>query len=237
MGAAREPIGWRATRIWSTSLSSLVPWPPTLPGPFAAVVFDMDGLLVHTERQWLQAKIVLFERHGATLTGADKAAVFGAADLWSVTYFAGRFGLAPEHIPALQAEYIEIIGELIDTGVEVTDGASELIARLHTKLPLGLASNTRRSLVDRVLAQTPFGGSFGAIATGDEVAPKPAPDVYRLACQRLGIDPSRAVAIEDSPTGIKAARAAGLTCIGVPSDMDHPLPEADYVVGSLTELL
>jgi beta-phosphoglucomutase-like phosphatase (HAD superfamily) len=201
------------------------------------VVFDMDGLLVHTERQWLQAKIVLFERYGATLTQADKAAVFGAADLQSVTYFAGRFGLPAERIPDLRDEYLDIIAELIDGGVELTAGAGELVASLAPLVPLGLASNTRRSLVDHVLAQTPLGGAFSAIATGDEVPPKPAPDVYRLACERLGVDPTTAVAIEDSPTGVRAAHAAGLACIGVPSDADHPLVEADAVVGSLTELL
>jgi len=218
-------------------LNSHVPPPVRLPGPYAAVVFDMDGLLVHTERQWLQAKIVLFERYGTTLTQADRAAVFGAADLQSVTYFAGRFGLPDHRVPALRDEYIDIIAKLIDGGVELTEGAVELISRLAPLVPLGLASNTRRSLVDHVLAQTPFGSAFSAIATGDEVDPKPAPDVYRLACERLGIDPATAIAVEDSPTGVRAAHAAGLACIGVPSDADHPLAEADAVVRSLTELL
>jgi len=208
-----------------------------LPGPYVAVVFDMDGLLVHTERQWLQAKIVLFERYNAELTASDKAAVFGAADLQSVTYFAGRFGLPPERIAGLQTEYITIIGDLIDGGVELTDGSTRLLERLKGRVPLGLASNTRRSLVERVLRQTPFGEWFEAIATGDEVPPKPAPDVYLLACERLGVDPTSAIAIEDSPTGVRAAHAAGLACIGVPSDADHPLPEADYVVESLDALL
>ncbi len=217
-------------------MTDLAP-PPQLPGPFKGVVFDMDGLLVHTERQWLRAKIILFERYGADLTDADKAAVFGAADLQSVTYFAGRFGILAERIPDLQDEYLAIIGDLIDDGVELTDGSTELIGRLKRDVPVGLASNTRRSLVDRVLRQTPFGRWFDAVATGDEVAPKPAPDVYLLACERLGVDPTSAVAVEDSPTGVKAAQAAGLACIGVPSDANHPLPEADYVVASLAELL
>ncbi len=217
-------------------MPSLAP-PPQLPGRFASVVFDMDGLLVHTERHWLRAKIILFERYGAQLTDADKAAVFGAADLQSVTYFAGRLGVPPERIPGLQDEYLAIIGDLIDDGVELTDGSTELIGRLKGVVPVGLASNTRRTLVDRVLRQTPFGGWFDAIATGDEVTPKPAPDVYLLACERLGVEPTAAVAVEDSPTGVRAARAAGLTCIGVPSDANHPLPEADYVVASLAELL
>jgi HAD superfamily hydrolase (TIGR01509 family) len=217
--------------------STSVQPPLRLPGPYAAVVFDMDGLLVHTERQWLQAKNVLFERHGATLTAADRAAVFGAADLESVTYFAGRLGLAPERIPELRDEYIAIIAELIGAGVEITDGATALIEALAAKVPIGLASNTRRTLVDGVLGQVPFGRSFGAIATGDEVPPKPAGDVYALACLRLGVDPASSVAVEDSPTGVQAAHAAGLACIGVPSDPSHPLAEADFQVTSLAELL
>jgi len=61
--------------------------------------------------------------------------------------------------------------------------------------------------------------------------------VYLLACERIGIEPASAVAVEDSPTGVKAAQAAGLACIGVPSDSDHPLAQADYQVESLSELL
>lgn len=211
--------------------------PLTLPGPWQAVVFDLDGLLVHTERQWLAAKLALFERYGQTLSNVDKAAVFGLADLESATYFAGRFDLPAERIPALQDEYLGIVGELIDAGIEITEGAAELIAGLRAQVPIALASNTRRSLVDHILGQTPFGHLFEAIATGDEVPPKPAPDVYRLACERIGADPHTAVAVEDSPTGVRAAHAAGLACIGVPSDADHPLLEADDQVASLTELL
>jgi len=218
-------------------LSSPATTPITLPGSFTAVVFDMDGLLVHTERQWLQAKNILFERYGQVLTEADRAAVFGAAELQSATYFAGRFGLPPERIVGLRDEYIGIIGDLIEQGVELTDGAVDLIDRLAGDVPLGLASNARRALVDKVLAQTPFGPRFETISTADETRPKPAPDLYLLACERLGADLATALAIEDSPTGVKAAQSAGMTCIGVPSNPSEPLPEADFVVSSLTELV
>jgi HAD superfamily hydrolase (TIGR01509 family) len=208
----------------------------TLPGRWKAVVSDMDGLLVHTERQWLEAKMVLFERHGQELTMADREAVFGAADLATATYFASRLGMT-ESVETLRTEYVEIIGELIDAGIDLTDGAVALIEHLDGTVPLGLASNTRRSLVDRVLANTPFGHRFDAISTGDEVEPKPAPDVYLLACERLGVDPRDAVALEDSPLGVRAAQAAGMTCIGVPSNPAEPLLDADYRIASLTELL
>jgi HAD superfamily hydrolase (TIGR01509 family) len=215
------------------------PFPPStaLPGPWRAVVFDMDGLLVHTERQWLQAKQELFRRYDRELTADDRAAVFGRSDRQSAEYFASRFELSDAHVDELRVEYLEIVGSLMDAGVELTDGATELVGRLRGQVPIALASNTRRPLVDRVLRQTPFGDWFDAIATGDEVPPKPAPDVYRLACERIGADIATTVAVEDSPTGIQAAKAAGLTTIGVPSDAAHPLAEADYQVSSLAELL
>ncbi len=92
-------------------------------------------------------------------------------------------------------------------------------------------------MVESVLAGTPFGHRFDVIVCGDDADPKPAPGLYLLACAQLGIEPARALALEDSPTGVRAAKAAGLTCLGVPSDPRHPLPEADAVVASLTELL
>lgn len=206
-------------------------------GRYAAVVADMDGLLVHTERQWLQAKVILFDRHGAVLTEADQAAVFGASDKATAEYFANRFGLTTERVPGLRDEYLAIIGELLEQGVELTQGAAELVDRLSGVVPLALASNTRRSLVDVVLRSTPFADRFDAIVSGDEATPKPAPDLYLLACARLGVDPADAVALEDSPTGVAAAKAAGLTCIGVPSDPRQPLHGADVVVSSLAGLL
>jgi HAD superfamily hydrolase (TIGR01509 family) len=197
----------------------------------------MDGLLVHTERQWLEAKTILFGRYGVELTEADQMAVFGAADLPTATYFADRLGISPERVMDLRDEYLVIIGELFDRGVELTTGAVEIIERLAEAAPLALASNTRRALVDKVLDSTPFADRFDVIVCGDEAPPKPAPDLYLLACAQLGVDPARSLALEDSPTGVAAAKSAGLTCIGVPSDPRKPLHEADLVVSSLADLL
>jgi HAD superfamily hydrolase (TIGR01509 family) len=216
---------------------SLAPISLELPGPYAAVVADMDGLLVHTERHWLQAKVILFARYGAELTDGDLAAVFGTSELDSARYFAGRFGLAADQVERLRDEYLDIVGGLFDAGVELTDGSAELLTRLSGVVPLALATNTRRSLVDKILRAILVAERFDAIVTGDEALPKPAPDLYLLACQRLGVDPATAVALEDSPTGVTAAKRAGMSCIGVPSDARFPLHEADAVVDSLVALL
>jgi HAD superfamily hydrolase (TIGR01509 family) len=209
----------------------------TLPGRFGAVVCDMDGLLVQTERQWLQAKLVLFGRYGAELHEDDLAAVFGASELESARYFATRFGLAPERITALRDEYLTIVTELFEKQVTLTSGATELMERLRGRVPLAVASNSRRSLMRIALAAFPPTVGFDILVSGEEARAKPAPDLYLLACERLAVEPSDAVALEDSPTGVRAAQAAGLTCIGVPSDPRHPLREADHVVASLLELI
>jgi HAD superfamily hydrolase (TIGR01509 family) len=209
----------------------------TLPGPFSAVVSDMDGLLVKTERQWLQAKQLLFARYGAELREDDLAAVFGASEVASARYFATRFGLSPERVASLRDEYLVIVTGLFEQGVELTRGAAELMERLSGRVPLAVASNSRRSLMRTALRAFPASVRFDVIVSGEEAPPKPAPDLYLLACARLGVRPSTAVAIEDSPTGVLAAQAAGMTCIGVPSDPRHPLGDADHVVDSLLELI
>lgn len=209
----------------------------TLPGPFEAVVCDMDGLLVKTEHQWLQAKVALFARYGGTLGEDDLAAVFGRSELDSARYFAARFGLPGDRVEPLRHEYLDIVSDLFDQGVEPTRGAPELLASLRGRVPLAVASNSRLALVRTALGVFPDQGGFDVIVSGEEARAKPAPDLYLLACARLDVEPSTAVALEDSPTGVRAAQAAGLTCIGVPSDRRHPLGEADHVVASLLDLV
>jgi HAD superfamily hydrolase (TIGR01509 family) len=208
-----------------------------LPGPFHGVVTDLDGLLVRTEDLWWRAKEVVFARHGVEFSPADHLAVFGTSDHYTAAYFARRFGVPPEAEDAIRVEYLAIASELFDRGVELTDGAAQLIEHLRGRVPLALASNTRREQVDSILASVPFRDAFDVVVTGDDGTPKPAPDLYLEACRRLGVAPEGAVALEDSPTGVTAALAAGLTCIGVPSHPGEGLADAHIVVRSLTDLL
>ena len=217
-------------------MPNLAPVLTELPGSYAAIICDLDGLLVQTEKLWSIAKDTLFTRHGVEYSDADHLAVFGTSDVYTARYFAGRFGADADETEAIREEYMDIASELFERGVEISPGAIELIERLDGTVPLGLASNTRRPQVDTILASTPFAPVFQVTVTGDDATPKPAPDLYLLACARLGVDPSRAVALEDSPTGVAAAKAAGLTCIGVPSHHDEQLAQADVVVQSLTDL-
>ena len=208
-------------------------------GRFRAVVFDMDGLLLDTEVLWQRAEEELFRRHGDRFTQADKLAVMGTSFEMTARYFAGRLGRSEEHSTELVDELGELMYGLLQNEVSSRPGAVELVARLRADgVRLALASNSSRFLVETALATAGLTDAFEAIVTSDDVAQaKPAPDIYLLACARLGIEPAEALALEDSAPGIEAAKAAGLVCIAVPQFAETDVSAADRVIDSLEELL
>ena len=211
-----------------------------LTGRYRAVIFDMDGLLLDTEILWHDAESDLFRRHGGEFTWDDKMAVIGTSHEVTADYFADRLDVPREEGPALVAELQQLMHERVRRAVDARPGAVELVSRLRDVdgVGLGLASNSPRFLVDDALATAGLTGAFDAIVTSDDVEQaKPAPDIYLLACERLGVAPADALALEDSASGIAAAKAAGLTCIGVPQFAETDASAADRVVDSLERLL
>lgn len=203
---------------------------PLLP---AAVVFDNDGLLLDTEDAWTRAETRLFHRYGSVFTPAHKRDLIGSSHLIAagkLEAMLGRPGLGVVLMDELQG----MVMEEATTGVEPRPGAVELLdALLEARVPVGLASNSLAPFVELVLASTGLTDRFAVLVTGDDVAhPKPAPDIYLEACQRLAVVPADAVALEDSPTGVTAARAAGMRVIGVPY-LDDLVLDADVTADSL----
>jgi HAD superfamily hydrolase (TIGR01509 family) len=202
-----------------------------------AVVFDNDGLLLDTESVWTRAEWDLFERRGIEFTPADKRELVGTSAEIAGGILERRLGE-----PGRAGELIEELNELVvaelEHGVEAMVGARELLHTLKGRgTPIGLVSNSPLVFVRRSLEIVGFQDRFDVILSAHEVAaPKPAPDPYLEACRRLRVEPGPGVvALEDSPTGVAAARAAGLTVIGVPSLDGVLLEEAHHLAGSLLD--
>jgi HAD superfamily hydrolase (TIGR01509 family) len=202
-----------------------------------AVVFDNDGLLLDTESVWTRAEQDLFERRGLEFTPAHKMELVGTSAEVAGQVLERRLGE-----PGRAAELIEELNELVvaelEHGVEAMVGARELLHALRERgTPIGLVSNSPIAFVRRSLEIARFDDRFDVIVSAHETAaPKPAPDPYLEACRRLGVDPGpTVVALEDSPTGVAAARAAGLTVIGIPSLEGVVLEEAHHIAASLLD--
>jgi HAD superfamily hydrolase (TIGR01509 family) len=200
----------------------------------------MDGLLLDTETLWHESEVELFRLHGDEFTRDDQLRVIGTSFDVTARYFAERLGRPAERGPELADEMIGLMHQRVLRQVDARPGAVELVEGLRRLdgVQLGLASNSPRFLVDDALATAGLADAFEAIVTADDVEhAKPAPDIYLLACERLGVSPSEALALEDSASGVAAAKAAGLTCIAVPLFAETDVSAADRVVDSLEELL
>ncbi|MGH2417209.1 MAG: HAD family hydrolase [Candidatus Limnocylindria bacterium] len=211
-----------------------------LSGRYRAVIFDMDGLLLDTETLWHEAEVELFRRHGAEFTWDDKITVIGTSYDFTARYFADRLGRPRAEGAALVDEMVALMHERVRREVDARPGAVELVEGLRAMdgMRLGLASNSPRFLVDEALATAGLVGVFETIVTPADVEhAKPAPDIYLRACEDLGVDPSEALALEDSASGVTAAKAAGLYTIAVPQFAETDVSAADRVIGSLEELL
>jgi HAD superfamily hydrolase (TIGR01509 family) len=208
-----------------------------VPAAPAAVVFDNDGLLLDTESVWTRAEEDLFERRGLEFTPAHKHELVGTSAEIAGGVLERRLGE-----PGRAAELIDELNDLVvaelEHGVEAMVGARELLQKLKDRgTPLGLVSNSPLAFVRRSLEIVGLHDGFDVVLSAHEVAaPKPAPDPYLEACRRLGVTPGPdVIALEDSPTGVAAALAAGLTVIGIPSLDGIALEEAHHIAASLLD--
>jgi HAD superfamily hydrolase (TIGR01509 family) len=207
------------------------------PAPPIAVIFDNDGLLLDTESVWTRAEGDLFERREIDFTPADKHELVGTSAEIAAGILERRLG-EPGRGAALIDELNELVVAELEHGVEAMVGARELLHALKQQgTPIGLVSNSPLAFVRRSLEIVGFDDRFDVVLSAHEVAaPKPSPDPYLEACRRLGVEPGlEVVALEDSPTGVAAARAAGLTVIGIPSLKGVALEEAHHIADSLSD--
>lgn len=206
----------------------------------AAVVFDLDGVLIDSEPVWEQVRREYVAEHGGRWRPDSQQRLMGmSTPEWS-SYLATELGVdAPPS--RIAHEVVEEVGRRYETDLPLMPGAVEAVQRLASRWPLGLASSAARPLIDRVLAATGMTSLFEVTVSTEEVRRgKPAPDVYLTVAERLAVAPAQTVAVEDSSNGLRSASAAGMVVVAVPHPRYPPAPDAlaraDLVLRSLDDL-
>ncbi|MFG2001336.1 HAD family hydrolase [Spirillospora sp. NPDC048911] len=205
-------------------------------GGLQAVLADMDGTLIDSERLWLDVESDVVARLGGTWTEADQRQLVGGSLAAAAAYMVAKTGT---DVPAEEVGRWMLDGmiELLSTHVPLLPGAKELLCGLHEAgVPVALVTSSHRALTEPVLDA--IGRDlFAVTVVGDEVThTKPHPEPYLTAAALLGADPARCVAIEDSPTGLASARAAGCATVAVPGVVPAPPAPRRTPVTSLREV-
>ncbi len=202
-----------------------------------AVLFDNDGLLLDTEAVWSRAEQSLFKRRGQEFTIDHKRSLVGSSEKIAGQKLA-RFLNEPGREQELMEELNDLVLAELEGGVDAMVGARELVDLLRLAgVPIALVSNSPRRFIERSHEVAGTGSPFDAVISGHEVPEaKPAPDAYLEACRQLEVEPGkRVVALEDSPSGVTAAVAAGLFVIGIPSVPGIELDHADLTAATLED--
>lgn len=190
-----------------------------------AVLWDMDGTLVDSEKLWDIAMHAMYARMGGELTAEVRESTVGGSSETVMRIVYEDLGLEPD--PAAMAESADWLhdytGELFEQGLPWRPGAKEMLDGLTAAgIPMALVTNTRRDLAERALNS--IGRHYFSVTVcGDEVASgKPAPDPYLRAAALLGVSTTSCLAVEDSVTGTESAEAAGCPVLVVPNDIEVP---------------
>jgi HAD superfamily hydrolase (TIGR01509 family) len=205
-----------------------------------AVVFDLDGVVVDTEQVWDDVREQLVRERGGRWHDGAQAAMMGmSSPEWS-RYLHEELGL-PESPQEINDEVVRRMLERYRQELPLIDGAVDAVRRLAPDFTLGVASSSNRPLIEAVLERAEITEIFAAVVSSEEVERgKPAPDVYLEAARRLGVEPARCAAVEDSSNGIRSAHAAGMRVLALPNEHYPPAPDAlalaDVVVTSPAEL-
>ena len=205
-----------------------------------AVVFDLDGVIVDSEQVWDEVREEYVLETGGTYSASATRDMMGMSSVEWSRYMADELAVpgTPQEINA------EIVARMLARYGEappLIDGAVAAVRRVAARWPLAIASSSNPELIEVVLTAAGLRELFPVAVSSQEVPRgKPAPDVYLEAAHRLGVEPARCVAVEDSHNGIRSAKAAGMRVVAVPNPHfppdDDVLAQADAVVRTVAEL-
>ena len=201
----------------------------------AAILFDHDGTLVDTEPVWAAAKVALAAEFGGTWTEQDTLDCLGLSMKFTLDRLRER-GVDLPYEQINERLVAKVREALAHQQVEFLPGIERFLTQVRdAQIPAAIVTNATTSIAQRTADAAPE-GTFSVVIGNDETThPKPDPQPYLLAAQRLGVEPSRCVALEDSPSGVRSATAAGMKVIVVPGELEVPA-ELGYARMLHTEL-
>jgi HAD superfamily hydrolase (TIGR01509 family) len=201
-----------------------------------AVIFDMDGVLIDSEPLHFAVLSEVLAKSGHALTRAENEQFIGTTTEAMFMTLIARHGL-PGSVVEYEQRYDEALLRVLQEPHAAAPGVVALLDRLRALGKwVGVASSSRRLWIDATLRSLGLADAFDVVVGGDDVERgKPDPAIYLLAAQRLGVDPERCLAIEDSPNGVRSARAAGMTVLGVRTEYTAHL-HLDGVVRTVDSL-
>ncbi|HEV7981064.1 HAD family phosphatase [Amycolatopsis sp.] len=205
-----------------------------------AVVFDLDGVLVDSERMWDEVRQGIVAEHGGTWTAEATRAQQGMSTPEWARYLVEELGakLTPERIAEV---VISAMADRYAEGPPVITGAAETVRAVAERYPVAIASSSPPVLIKAFLEATELIGLVRVALSSEQVAAgKPAPDVYLEAARQLGVEPTACAAVEDTTNGLRSALAAGMTVYAVPNPHFPPDPavlaQAAKVLDDITDL-
>jgi HAD superfamily hydrolase (TIGR01509 family) len=206
----------------------------------AAVIFDLDGVIVDSEAAWGEIRERFTKDNGGRWKPEAVREMQGMSSVEWSRYMRDQLDV-PLQPNVISERVADEVGALYAERLPLLPGAVEAVRRLEKEWPLAVASSANRHLIELVVRLAGFGRAFSAIVSSEEVARgKPAPDVYEEAARRLGVEPAACAAVEDSTNGLRSAHAAGMAVIAVPNrdfpPADDALELADLVLDSLQDL-
>jgi beta-phosphoglucomutase family hydrolase len=198
--------------------------------PGLALIFDMDGVIIHSNPMHREAWAVFNRRYGIETTDEMHERMYGRRNDQIVRDFFGD-GLTAEEVARLGAAKEELYREMIGDRLEelLVPGIREFLEE-YGDAPMGLASNAEPANLDFLLDRAGLRGFFRVIVNGSQVMhPKPDPEIYRIAAEKLGIAPANCIVFEDSYSGVEAAGRAGTRIVGL-STTHGNLPGSNVTV-------
>ena len=208
--------------------------------PIAAMIFDLDGVLIDSEGAWDAARRAIAREHGGHWKPEATEAMIGMSSTEWSSYMHDELGVqaSPEQISDVVVARLEA---LYRQDLPLLPRARETVVSLAREWPLALASSANRAIIDLVLELADLSDQFSATTSSEEVERgKPAPDVYLETARRIDVEPTACAAVEDSGNGLRSAAAAGMTVIAIPNREFPPdsdaLALADDVLDSLAQL-